>query len=89
MVPERAGRDAPDNMMLLQRMASLESKFEQLIERIDTVTSPKKEAPPPAKQPVDPPSEQTEWNTHHVTNVSSMLSMFLQPTDVHLSLIHI
>ena len=83
VVPERAGRDAPDNMMLLQRMASLESKFEQLIERIDTVTSPKKEAPPPAKQPVDPPSEQTEWNTHHVTNVSSMLSMFLQPTDVH------
>ena len=34
-MPERVGRDAPDNMMLIQRMASLESKFDALLDKID------------------------------------------------------
>lgn len=41
MVPERAGRDANESAMLLQRMSALEAQFERLIERLDTVTTGK------------------------------------------------
>ena len=80
VVPERVGRDAPDNMMLIQRMASLESKFDALLDKIDRMGDSKSGKELSIVQSETHNLEEMQSNS--ISDASFMLSMFLQPTDL-------
>lgn len=79
-MPERVGRDAPDNMMLIQRMASLESKFDALLDKIDRMGDSKSGKELSTVQSETHNLEEMQSNS--ISDASFMLSMFLQPTDL-------
>lgn len=88
VVPERVGRDAPDNVVLLQRLSSLESKFDKLMNKLDSVAKDPANASV-GTQPSAPhePSTILEMNesTHERPDAliaSCTMSMFFQPTDL-------
>ena len=80
VVPERVGRDAPDNMMLIQRMATLESKFDALLDKIDRMGDSKSGKELSIVQSETHNLEEMQSNS--ISDASFMLSMFLQPTDL-------
>ena len=79
-MPERVGRDAPDNMMVIQRMASLESKFDALLDKIDQMGDGKSGNALSTVQRETHDLEEIQSSS--ISDASFMLSMFLQPTDL-------
>ena len=83
-MPERVGRDAPDNMMLIQRMASLESKFDALLDKIDRMGDSKSGKELSTVQSETHNLEEMQSNS--ISDASFMLSMFLPVSYTHLTL---
>ena len=67
-------------MMLIQRMASLESKFDALLDKIDRMGDSKSGKELSTVQSETHNLEEMQSNS--ISDASFMLSMFLQPTDL-------